>query len=265
MRIAPAAWLSVGMLTGCSALPHDRSWGADAGPVPGWERLAAATRGAAADPRVWAPLAAAAVLQVDDWDRRASDWAREHAPVFGSAADARRRSDELREAADYAWLGSALVADSGEGWLVNKARGLAVGAVAVTVSGAVTDAMKSGFARERPNGHDRRSFPSGHASGAAVRTALASRHLEFAPVAPGARATLDLGLDALALGTAWARVEASVHYPADVLFGMALGRFLGVWFNDAFLDPRRPGAQWSVLIYPRADLEPSLRARNKSS
>lgn len=136
-----------------------------------------------------------------------------------------------------------------------------MGAAAVTATGALTGAMKSGFDRERPNAFDRRSFPSGHASGAAVRTALASRHLEFAPVAPALRTTFDVGLDAVTLGTAWARVEAGVHYPSDVLVGMALGRFVGTWFNDAFLDPRRPDAQWTVIIYPRADLGPSLRAR----
>jgi len=254
MRAVRAALLSIGLLPGCGTLPHDRSWGADADIAPGWAHAASSARRAALDARVWAPLAAAAALQIDGWDREASDWAREHAPVFGSPAAARRRSDEWRDAADYAWLASAVVAESGDAWIVNKARGLAVGAAAVTANSALTGAMKSGFARERPNGYDRRSLPSGHASGAAVRAALASRHLEFAPVRPAARTALDLGLDAITLGTAWARVEAGVHYPSDVLCGMALGRFLGTWFNDAFLDPRRPGAQWTVLIYPRADL-----------
>lgn len=248
------ALLSLALLSGCAALPHDRQWGADATPAPGWSRVAQAARSAMADPRVWAPLAAAAALQVGDWDHDASDWAREHTPVFGSTANARRRSDDLRDAAGHAWLATALAADSGEAWFAGKARGLAVDALAVTATGTLTGAMKSGFDRQRPDASDRRSFPSGHASGAAVRTALASRHLEFAPVVPALRTTLDVGLDALTLGTAWARVEAGVHYPSDVLAGMALGRFLGAWCNDAFLDPRRPDAQWTVIIYPRADL-----------
>jgi hypothetical protein len=32
----------------------------------------------------------AAAFQIDDWDHRASDWAREHTPVFGSQRDAER-------------------------------------------------------------------------------------------------------------------------------------------------------------------------------
>lgn len=255
--------LCAGLLPGCAALPEGQPhWGSEATASPGWGRVGASARAAAADPRVWLPLLGAAALQVDDWDARASDWAREHTPVFGSTGNARRRSDDLRDAADYAWYAAALAARSGDApgaWLANKGRGLLVDAAAVTLSGATTAALKSGTDRLRPDGSDRRSFPSGHASGAAVRAALASRHLEHAPLAPAARPALDLGLDAVAAGTAWARVEAGVHYPADALFGMALGRFVGLWLNDAFLDPRRPGRRWTVLIYPRADAAPSSR------
>ena len=247
-----AALLPAALLCSCAAVPADRPWGADATANPGWERVAASARAAAADPRVWVPALGAAVLQIDHWDRRASDWARERTPVFGSTERARRRSDDLRDAADIAWIAAALAADSGsEDWLANKGRGFAVDAVALAATGATTGALKSWIGRERPDESDDRSFPSGHASGASVRYALASRHLEYAPLAPAARTALDLGLDAATAGTAWARVEAGVHYPADVLFGIALGRFFADWLNDAFLDPRRQERQWTVLIYPR--------------
>lgn len=38
---------------------------------------------------------------------------------------------------------------------------------------------------------------------------------------------------------------------------MALGRFIGSLFHDAFVDPRRPGSGWTVLIYPRTDVKPN--------
>jgi membrane-associated phospholipid phosphatase len=259
------AVLLAGLLGGCAALPHDRAWGADTTPAPGWTRVVAAARAAATDPEVWVPVVGAAVLQIDDLDQRASDWARENTPVFGSTEDARRWSDDLRSASGWAWYASIVAAESGEGagqW-VNKGRGLIVGAAALAATGLTTSVIKSGTGRERPNGLDRRSFPSGHASGSAVLTQLASRHLEFAPVAPPARRALDLGLDGLTLGTAWARVEAGMHYPSDVLAGMALGRFVALWFNDAFLDPRRGTPQWTVLIYARADLNPACGRVNK--
>jgi len=40
----------------------------------------------------------------------------------------------------------------------------------------------------------------------------------------------------MASGTAWARVEAGVHYPSDVLAGAALGNFLTAFIHDAFLN-----------------------------
>lgn len=55
----------------------------------------------------------------------------------------------------------------------------------------------------------------------------------------------------LAVGTAWARVEADVHYPSDVLTGLALGHFIAAFFNEAFLMPKKNdhfcfGAQTSI-------------------
>jgi len=263
---APQAVVALAsLLCGCASLPHDRLWGAEATAAPGWGRVVSSARAAATDPHVWAPALGAAVLQVGHWDQDASDWAREHTPVFGSTENARDWSDDLRNAATWANVATILAAESGEAWTLNKARGGLVAGAAVLTTSAVTGALKSGIARERPNGANRRSFPSGHASGAAVHTWLASRNLDFVPLQPAVRQSFDAGLYGIALGTGWARVEAGVHYPADVLAGIALGRFFAAFFNDALLDPRREPRTWTVLIYPRADLGPSLRARNKSS
>jgi hypothetical protein len=79
------------------------------------------------------------------------------------------------------------------------------------------------------------SFPSGHTSSSAVHTRLASRNLQSIEMSEGARTALDIGLHALTFGTSWARIEAGWHYPADTLFSMALGNFIGSFINDAFL------------------------------
>ena len=50
-----------------------------------------------------------------------------------------------------------------------------------------------------------------------------------------ARLSLKVGLDALTIGTSWARIEAGAHFPSDTLVSMALGNFCAVFFNDAFL------------------------------
>lgn len=37
---------------------------------------------------------------------------------------------------------------------------------------------------------------------------------------------MEIGFGMITAGTAWARVEGGVHYPSDVLAGMALGHFV---------------------------------------
>lgn len=257
--VAPEVLIAVAsLLGGCASLPHDRSWGADTTARPGWLHAAAAAREAVTDPRVWVPLLGAAAFAIDDWDRQASAWAREHTPVFGSGERAEDWSDYLRDASAYSHYATMLAAASGDdwrAWSANKARGALASAAAVSSTVAVTRGMKTTFDRERPNGLGTESFPSGHTSSSAVHATLAARNLAFLPLHDAARGPLDAGLYAMSLGTSWARIEAGVHYPSDTLFSLALGRFLGVWFNDAFLDPRRP-RRWTVIIYPRADLEP---------
>lgn len=236
-RIISALCL-VAALCGCGTLPSGREWGADATWSPGWERVRASAIDAARDPWVWAPLAGAAVLQIEDFDRRAADWAREHTPVFGSQRKAEQWSDDLRlisALTHYATVAATPSGDDFGDWIANKARGTLVGVAAVSGTVAVTRGLKTSVGRERPNGSDDESFPSGHSSSAAVHSRLASRNLRSIEMSDGTRRALDVGLHAMTLGTSWSRIEAGWHYPADTLVGMALGNFMAAFFNDAFL------------------------------
>lgn len=224
--------------TGCTTLPSGRGWGEGATARPGWERVREAAIDAATDPWVWAPLAGAAVLQIDDWDTRAADWAREHTPIFGDTESARQWSDDLRSTSAYVHYATILATPSGSTpseWLLNKAKGTLVHVAAVSSTGFVTNRIKDATDRERPNGYALESFPSGHTSSSAVHTRLASRNLESIAMSDEARRVANVGLYALTFGTSWARIEAGWHYPADTLAGMALGNFLASFFNDAFL------------------------------
>ncbi|HKU17421.1 MAG TPA: hypothetical protein VJQ52_23705, partial [Steroidobacteraceae bacterium] len=121
----------------CGTLPAGGRWGDQATIRPGWERVREAAQGAASDPWVWAPLAAAAVLQVDNLDRRASDWAREHTPVFGSQKNAEDWSDTLRSTASIAALATLVATPGGDDpgeWLISKAKGGAVEVAAVAAT-----------------------------------------------------------------------------------------------------------------------------------
>ena len=95
--------------------------------------------------------------------------------------------------------------------------------------------LKEAADRERPNGKDNESFPSGHTSSSAVYTRLAEENLESIETSHAARLGLDIGLDTLTIGTSWARIEAGAHFPSDTLFSMALGNFCAVFFNETFL------------------------------
>jgi membrane-associated phospholipid phosphatase len=193
---------------------------------------------AARDPWVWAPLAGAAVLQIDDLDERSADWAREHTPIFGSQRNAEQWSDDLRTVSVLAHYATIVATPSGDDfgeWVANKARGTLVGVAAVSSTVLVTRSLKTSIGRERPNGRDDESFPSGHTSTSAVHTRLASRNLRSMEMSDGARLGLDVGLYALTIGTSWSRIEAGWHFPADTLFSMALGNFMASFVNDAFL------------------------------
>jgi hypothetical protein len=249
MRCLQVVAVAAALLCGaCGTLPSGGRWGDEATIRPGWARVRDAARSAVSDPWVWAPLATAAVLQIDDLDRRTSDWAREHTPVFGSQSSAEDWSDTLRSTSVALGLVTLVATPGGDDagqWLISKAKGGAVEVAAIAATGAATNALKSATDRERPNGADRESFPSGHTSAAAVHGQLAKSNLEFIPMSPGLRRTADIGIDAVVLGTGWARVEAGWHYPSDVLVGMALGTFLASFTTQAFLS-ETSGASFAV-------------------
>jgi membrane-associated phospholipid phosphatase len=233
-----AASLVIGALLDGCATTGPSSWGADATWHPGLERARESALDAARSPRVWAPLAGAAVFQIGGWDRKVSNWARDNTPVFGSEQSARDWSNYLRTASSVAYFTSVAFTpgpDELGPWLRDKSQGVLVGLGAIAVTGAATTGVKRIAARTRPNGEGDESLPSGHTSHSAVLTGLAHDNLATMDLGPGTRFALDAGLDALTIGTAWARVEAGAHFPSDTLVGMALGNFVSRFFDEAFL------------------------------
>jgi membrane-associated phospholipid phosphatase len=132
---------------------------------------------------------------------------------------------------------------------VNKAKGYALDLVAVGAANGVTHELKGTVGRTRPSRNNDESFPSGHTTTATTYDRLTARNLEFFDLTAAARQRLTIGLDAVTIATAWARVEAGAHYPSDTLFSIALGDFSANFFRDAFFDPAGPGRQ-AVAIVP---------------
>jgi hypothetical protein len=224
--------------TGCSTLPNGRAWGEDATIAPGWSKIRHSAAKAASSPQVWAPLAAAFVLQIKDWDEDIADSAADDNPLFGSRQDADDASDDLRAISVGAWAITSLATPSGQEsgrWLSAKAKGLAVGLVAIGVNDGLTDGIKDVTSRERPDDSGDDSLPSKHTSDSAVTAAMAARNVEHLNLPEWGKTSLQVGLGVLPYATGWARVEAGKHYPSDILVGVALGNFLGQFFTDAFL------------------------------
>jgi hypothetical protein len=237
---------------GCGTLSNGREWGQDATLSPGWERIQRAAWNAAAAPETWAPAAVAVAFQADHADKNVSEWAAKRTPVFGSRHNADQMSTALLDAAGAAWVASGMVAQSGDsttGWLETKAKGFGVEGGAGVVTLGTVEVLKTTVRRTRPDGSDKQSFPSGHSSGAAFFSTAASRNIAAFSWSEGATTAAQIGLGALTAATAWARVEANRHYPSDVLAGIAIGHFFGVFLTDAFLGLENP-RHALVLVEP---------------
>jgi membrane-associated phospholipid phosphatase len=89
---------------------------------------------------------------------------------------------------------------------------------AALVNAGYTVALKKAVGRERPNGADHYSFPSGHASNAFALAAVAERHYgwKVGIVAYGLAATVGVS-----------RLRQNAHYLSDVVGGATLGHIVG--------------------------------------
>jgi membrane-associated phospholipid phosphatase len=89
---------------------------------------------------------------------------------------------------------------------------------AAVVNFAYTEVLKVAVGRERPNGQDNQSFPSGHTSNAFALAAVAQGHYGWKVGAP---AYLLAGL----MGVS--RIHQDKHWLSDVVAGAALGAIVG--------------------------------------
>ncbi|MBE9516044.1 MAG: phosphatase PAP2 family protein [Proteobacteria bacterium] len=240
-------------LAACGTTQGGNGWGENATLTPGFNRITQAAYRAAADPYTWVPLIGMALFGIDDNDEQVSDWAVTRSPVFDDPANAEHMSERLLDIGHGAMIATVLLTPGGDSFgdtLWSKTKGYAVEWGAVRLTSNVKTGLKSAVGRERPDGVNDRSFPSGHAASAFAYSTLARRNLQATPMNDSLRSTLDVGMTLIAASAAWARVEAQRHYPADVLASAALANFISVWVHDSFM-----GADSNVALYPevRAD------------
>ena len=114
---------------------------------------------------------------------------------------------------------------------------------AFLINAGYTTLLKEVVQRERPNGEDNLSFPSGHASNAFALAAVAERHYGWKAGVPAYT---------LASLVAVSRLQRNKHYLSDVMAGATLGYIVGrtvVRVNGRPLDaPRGPQFSLSPVI-----------------
>jgi len=246
-------------MTSCTTTSKHHWLGEDATISPSADRINTSAINAALDPRVWVPVAAAVLVAVTNTDVKIQNWAAENTPIFGSRNNAKDYSDNLLRTSTLIYFGSLIIAPSGDRvptWLLNKAKGLAVGASAVYTTQFFTETIKSLSDRERPDKSNNKSFPSGHSSQAGVTNMLSSRNIEYLNFHPTVESIIDVALTTLTFTIGWARIEGNKHYPTDVLIGAALGKFFGAFINDAFL------GRYSNNIIVTPQISPSSTSLN---
>jgi PAP2 superfamily len=242
MKLVPAFRLtlivfSVSVFCGCGTLANGKAWGEGATLSPGWDKVGKAAYNSMVSPFTWVPVAGAAILQIDNWDKNISKWASDKTPVFGSQQNADNWSDYLLYTSGAIYGTTALLAPSrvlAGDWVTDKMKGFIVGGAAIGLAEGTVGILQPALNRKRPDGSSQ-SFPSGHATATASFSTLAAKNIGTMQISRSAEIAADSGLVLLTAGTAWARVEAKRHYPADILAGMAIGHFISSFVNDAFL------------------------------
>ncbi len=137
------------------------------------------------------------------------------------------------------------------GWFAVRRewRLLAILLVAVLGEPLITDSLKSLFDRPRPDlvphlVHAKGfSFPSGHATSASAIYLTLAALIASKTGAPRVRAYIFAVAAAMALLVGMSRVYLGVHYPTDVIGGLALG---AAWAAIVFIAARR----WGALGFP---------------
>lgn len=114
------------------------------------------------------------------------------------------------------------------------------------VTHGITGILKLGTGRERPDGSNSRSFPSGHVSGTVCSTVILWDRLGPEAGIPAA---------VIAGFTAFSRITLGKHYPSDVIAGAAIGLATGLAVTKAHNDdsPNTPRVQPALMLYWNSD------------
>ena len=198
-------------------------------------------------PAFYIPAGLALITFYEDIGRNASEETRENHPLWGDQERASDASDNLRTLSSVAMISSSLLfVPKGLKYVFsNLAFDVAASFGATTTRALIRD----GNRRSRPNGNEA-SFPSGHATAAGARVALANYNIFQSDLNSTTKYLLAGFNWSIAYMTGYSRVESHNHYPEDVLAGIAIGYWVTNVLKMTFTNTRRDLA---VSIIPYGD------------
>lgn len=207
---------------------------------------------AAMSPITWVPLVGATIIWATGTDRSIVNWASETTPIFGSQNNADSDSTRIRNLLGGAATISTIITPPqmpDESVLVEKAERFGFFLLSTASAAEITHLLKLWVKRERPNGTNNMSFPSGHATEDFSFAAITTRNLDDFHFSKGIQILENGVIYLVASLGAWARVEADQHYPTDVLVGAAIGNFVTSAIYNAFVG--MPNV--NVTVIPQKD------------
>lgn len=217
----------------------------------------AAAAHALRDGDTWAPAGAAVMVAATGADDDIAAWAVDETPIFGSVRGAADASDFMKYTTHAIMIGSALATAREENRRRERLlRGLEQELMIIQVRGVI-EVLKDTVERERPDGSNRLSFPSGDAALAAAYGALTRHNLQKTTLSPRWKRSVSAGSRVFVGVIAWSRVEAGQHYPTDAFAGAALGNFIAEFLQhlaygeeriDVSFVPSRDGASFLVSL-----------------
>lgn len=218
--------------TGCATTPAGNSVSETQSP---FSRFTHAARTAFYDKGTWPLLLGAAVFRNSDYDAKVADYAMDHKPLFTTDERAERYTDILRSAGYVFTYGTALAVD--ETWSDSGKRVL-TDTSALYTTRLITKQMNLQVDREYPNGGGNDAFGSHHAASPFAAAALTRRNVDDLDISEWSTTGINVSAYAIATASAWGRIEMGLHYPSDQLVSAAVGNFIAIIFNDAFLTPK---------------------------
>jgi membrane-associated phospholipid phosphatase len=175
-------------------------------------------------------------------DHRVQDYFQEKKPMEHSAST----GDKIGQGLVPVGVGLALLG-AGELWDDKKLADTGIVTLeALLVNGIATEGLKYATSRERPNGDNDKSFPSGHASMTATLAASVSEMYDW-----DLRIAVPLYMVTAFVGASM--IQANEHYLSDVIAGVTLGTLVGTSFAKFQKEKNNADPAGNLAVFPLRD------------